>query len=871
MKLDGCGCCEGLGRRTPEVIENRPGLSAVAYRIGTHGRFLASMLAKLSDADLPALSELSSRSPSDLSIALLDGWATVADVVAFYAERIANESYLRTATERRSLVELANLIGYLPRPGVAASTYLAFTLEDTGTPDDVPVPAGARVQSVPGPGERPQVFETVEAIAGRPEHNAMRPRLVRRHPPLTPQAQAVTVRGTAAPVRKGDTVLLVCGPSERVLKTVLKVEVDAAEQRVRIDLGENPPQPAPFVFTLLPAATWTITPLKLTAMATATHVLSGSWKQADLKAFASVQKWPLVKLTKNLHAQALKILLAKPQTGVFAMRQRASIFGHSAPKHSTLPDDHKFGSTWEGRTLASEPGASSNAVDLDTRYPGIVDGSWVVLDSPGNRNVRKVAGYSEVTRTDFTLSAKVSRITLDSGSGLASHTIRGTTVHCESEELELAELPITDLVAGDRLVLDRPYLGLSVGRPVAVSGRRADLDGVEDGEVVTIAEIVFNEGYTELRFATALAHQYERASVTVNANVARATHGETKEQALGSGDANVAFQRFALPEAPLTHVPAQTPTGAESTLDVRVNGLLWQEVDFLYGRGPHDHVYITRQDDSGRTHVMFGDGRTGARVPSGQENVRATYRKGMGAEGLVHEGRLTLPMTRPLGVKSVVNPVPATDAADADDLEDLRASAPLPTLTLQRIVSLRDYESFARAFTGIGKALATWTWNGHQRGVYVTIAGADGEQLEQTGPTYTNLLAAMRAAGDPTVPLRVKSYVPAYFRLSGSIAVDPAHQAHAVLGAVAQAVRARFSFHAREFGQPVAKSEVIAAVQAVSGVTSLDLDALHRVDADVDLLDTLPAHTPRAGTDVTLAAELLLLDPRPLQLGVAAA
>ena len=44
---------------------------------------------------------LRTRDDDDFTIALLDAWATVADVLTFYQERIANESYLRTATERR--------------------------------------------------------------------------------------------------------------------------------------------------------------------------------------------------------------------------------------------------------------------------------------------------------------------------------------------------------------------------------------------------------------------------------------------------------------------------------------------------------------------------------------------------------------------------------------------------------------------------------------------------------------------------------------------------------------------------------------------------------------------------------------------------
>src|SRR5262249_2348691 len=126
--LDECGCCAADGKQTPEVIDNRPGLSAIGYRIGTHSRFKATALARLSAADVPALNGLTTRADDDFTIAMLDAWAAVGDVLTFYQERIANESYTRTATERRSLVELANLVGYIPRPGVAATAYLAFTL-----------------------------------------------------------------------------------------------------------------------------------------------------------------------------------------------------------------------------------------------------------------------------------------------------------------------------------------------------------------------------------------------------------------------------------------------------------------------------------------------------------------------------------------------------------------------------------------------------------------------------------------------------------------------------------------------------------------------------------------------------------------------
>ena len=134
-----CGCCAGSDLATPRSLVNPPGRAALDYRIGTQAAFLETMRARLREQ--PALAALTTRSSADASIALLDAWACVLDVLTFYQERIANEGFLRTAGERQSLVELARAIGYQAAPGVAASTHLVFTLEDA--------PGAAR--AAPGP------------------------------------------------------------------------------------------------------------------------------------------------------------------------------------------------------------------------------------------------------------------------------------------------------------------------------------------------------------------------------------------------------------------------------------------------------------------------------------------------------------------------------------------------------------------------------------------------------------------------------------------------------------------------------------------------------------------------------------------------
>ena len=226
-------------------------------------------------------------------------------------------------------------------------------------------------------------------------------------------------------------------------------------------------------------------------------------------------------------------------------------------------------------------------------------------------------------------------------------------------------------------------------------------------------------------------------------------------------------------------------------------------------------------------------------------------------------------MTRPLGLKGVSNPLPASGAADAEERDDARENAPLTILTLDRIVSLQDYEDFARAFAGIGKALATWTWNGERRGVLVTIAGPAGATIAKKGDPYEKLLASMLASGDPTVPLTVESYTPRLFRIIARVKVkQPDYLPEKVLPVVEQKLRDEFSFDARRFGQPVALSEVVKVMQSVEGVVAVDVDKLFRTDKDEKLNLRLDAELPRAGSEQTLAAELLTLDPRPLNLEV---
>ncbi|MGE3976716.1 MAG: putative baseplate assembly protein [Nitrospira sp.] len=893
--LNPCGCCEGLTLMTPIETTNRPGLSAIGYRVGTHASFKASMLARLSTAGSPALQLLRTRRDDDFSIGLIDAWATILDILTFYQERLANESYLLTATERRSLIEQARLIGYEPRPGVAASTFLAFTVEDTGVailpgaplpptpsgPREVLVPKGTRVQSVPGPGETAQMYETIEDLSAHPDWNSLQPRLTQPHPVRTDLEQ-VTVPGLASFVKAGDIVLIVAGsdPADEKVKQVLRVTSDPKNNRTTFDVVMTP-TPVPWIRPILTYSPFILTAPTLDNAFVRTGLLGGTrWNQRLLLSMARTYRWSRVALQTRINIPPLKPLPTEP--GIFAFRERAALFGHNAPKHKSLPSDQTksgavYGEDWEGRTLQQEqPLSGEGYIYLDRTYPAIVEGSWIVLASPTSGlepQVYRVHETAELTRADFTMTAKVTRIRVGSSEHFEKFTLRDTTVFVVSERLDLAPIPIPDVVEGNEVTLNEAYLGLEAGRWIVVTGERDDLSGVQASEVHRLAEVTLEEGLTTLTFQSALAHPYVRATVQVSGNVAAATHGESRSELLGSGDGRVPFQQFALRQPPLTYVSAPTPSGGQSTLEVRVDDQLWEEVATLYGRGPTEHIYVTRRDDNGKTTIQFGDGATGARLPTGQQNVRATYRQGIGASGLVKAVQLNLLMTKPAGVRGVTNSVDAVGAADPESLEDIRRNAALTLRTLDRIVSLQDYEDFAAAFSGVSKALATSTWTGHRRGVLLTVAGTGGVVVKETGSIYSNLVRAIQDVGDPLVPVQVASYRPAFFKAGAKIIPASGYSAELVLSAVQERLREAFSFQSRDFGQPVALSEVLTVIHRVPGVQAAQLTQLYRVDDPTapSLQTELPAMVPQSGSGAgSLGAELLTLDASPLvEIGVA--
>lgn len=1046
------------------------------------------------------LGDLRTRSTDDTSIALLDAWATVADVLSFYQERFANEAYLRTATERRSILELAKLVGYKLHPGVSASVYLAFTLEQGY--NDVVIPTGTRAQSLPGPGEMPQFFETGEPLQARAEWNNLPPR---NYQPQTMLAipQIIYLKGTNTKLKPNYPLIIIDFLGNEGFYRVLKVEADhlknvtkvtlliRGEVQLELSMLENlirpeniPEEEGPYSVSIgdyiinntvlfakilienlrnaiLPSgdsiriimeqiplleqsvrvlkalnfeilANWikkvirelhiimmnlrrrldsaqmtpyTVEGLNFEELANELYSklqaslptskkpfsreigteelrkikklitdlievlrdITGDiseqtklseinsiflqFKQLkyifdDLNFSAPRRTWvsdiydlldlgiswgepgpgvqpftripisglvlPLIRLPsiqprnslrlsrslsrtfatnsdlmpqvlttfntrlRSILYQAWGNTQVKPSPAkVIALRVTASVFGHNALENklegytgtgtATDPLIPKY-KDWQ----PTDPGdESDNIIYLDSAYESIISGGYAAIQKPESTPPQIIGGIEAVncSRTAYGISSKTTKITLPGGETWWDSAnddfdvIRGTVVYAESEMLELAEEPIADDISGDSIQLDGLFDGLNIGRWLIVSGERTDIPGTKEvyaSELVMVSGITQDimkielfggteiehpgdSPHTTIHFAEELAYTYKRDTIKIFGNVAKATHGETVNEILGSGDSSKSFQQFNLSRKPLTFLAASTPRGVKSTLEVRVNDVLWHEKETLAGLELNDRNYITQTDNDDITSPIFGDGKQGARLPTGVENVKAKYRIGIGKVGNVKAEQISLLATQPLGVKSVINPLRASGGGNRESQDQARRNTPLAVKALDRLVSVQDYADFARTYAGIAKASAARLSDGRRQVVHITIAGTDDIPIDENSDLYQNLLQAFHRNGDPYQPIEVKIRELKLVVIIAKVQVGADYIWESVEPEIRSSLLEKFGFECRELGQDVTLSEVVSTIQSVEGVSYVDVDKFDAIEEtnNVDELDDL--------------------------------
>ena len=561
---------------------NQPNLDRVGYRLGTFTSFRRAML-----DDLPRALPGWRASPTgrDRAEAVLELWAYVADVLAFYQELIANEAFLGTASRSDSLRRLAELVGYRPSPGSAAETLLAFA----ATPGaKASIPAGLRVTSQPE-GDRPAaIFETDAPLAARAEHNAIG---LSRFGEVDQFAADRLATGSARPPTavRGPSVL-----PDATRATRRTVVFEGAGLRIR---------PGAYVLLL-------DHPYEL---------------QAGTPRFGNGQLRQVVEAEEDLRAGTTTLTwLEDPATAlaqtpqVFAFRIEGAPFGHlAAGPAGALPQGDEtvleLDAVYDG--IVPRAGAPSFVVLVDTETArksfqllAVTDVDTVtatrvltlpIAVPPAPAAPRSPADGDEDAEPadpptfESTISARVTRLRLDhaiyAGPAPGQFSLRGTRILAGSEPLTPARrAALPERLTGAALTLDGLHPELEPGRQVVVRGAPLE-GGALQAESALLGLITLDEqaGTTSVTLRPPLRGVYARSTTKVLANVVPASQGETvRDEILGSGDGSP-WQAFQLRKRPLTHLPAASEDAeqaVESTLRVTVDGVRWLLREGFLGR-----------------------------------------------------------------------------------------------------------------------------------------------------------------------------------------------------------------------------------------------------------------------------------------------
>ncbi|MFD7258428.1 hypothetical protein [Streptomyces sp. NPDC059874] len=774
----------------------------------------------------PALQGWRSRAPGEAGVLLLELWAYVLDVVGFYDETIAHECFVRTARLPGSLRELVALLGYVPRPAVAATVALAALADGT---DAVRLPAGTAFRSAALPdGGPPQVFELDTDIIIHPRWNAWPLAAVRPDVLPAPAEAALLLDPRGAALTPGDTIL-VTRPGGGQVVTVVSTGTYTADDGATYATASLDRPPG------LPAGT--------------------SLAQVELlRPGGTVGLWKLPAPDDMLLAAGLAHLgRIKSIAGAVSAAGSMSAIG-PAVDHLTAPSagiiGHLFGSRGDGPTLSV--GTDSTTLVLDGLHRQVRAGEAVIVSKGDEHRWFRIVAVAEEPRTvtpalttelkdaagkktgsvtSPAVTVPVTTLTLDASANDPARkqspadsdwSVADAAALVVRTGLRPAGRPVLPhrpgLAADDPLAVEAPVLPApAAGSASGLPGRFLLVPAAGEGATVSGALDPATRHFTP-DAGTGWAGTLT-APVTLHGNVLTATRGEhVAREVLGTGDATVAWQRFTLAKKPLTHLAAPgTDSGVRAALEVSAGGRRWREVPSFTNAGPLDEVYLTRPGPDGATDVVFGGGERGARLPTGAV-VTARYRFGAGAQS-PSAGSVTQIAGPVPGLAQVLQPVAAWGGADAEGPTSLRQRAPRSALLLGRAVSLADVAAVAAGVPGVENVRVDRRWSARRQRLVLRLAFIGPPELAPS------VARAVRAVTDPCTPVEAEAAPAHPGRLVIDVAADPRYESATVAASVHQALaggqESPLAPARLGVGGPLMRSVLFESVLAVEGAVAV--------------------------------------------------
>jgi len=798
----------------PKRPENRPGLSHIDYRIGTYSDFREVLLRNLNkDAVLSAWTH---RGSDDPGIALLEGASILGDILTFYQELYANEAYLRTAQWRESIADLVRLLGYRLSPGLGGKATFAFEVKGD---KPVVIPADFSIKAQVEGTEQPVDFETMKETIAYPSisrFNLYRHLYIPMITQVTKEFYIFSPDQYLNPVKleKGDRLMIgdpypVANPTRLInsevvivgeirelhgrklykIKGALKRSGSTSEiagfklGRSFHHFGYNAPKQ-----DITISSDGTVSAVNVLTV----RRLSAPTKFDFTKPKIEIDEFPLAEEVKDLPSGGKLLIQSLQYTVAGSPVQRAS-FTHVR----TIKDITSITMRW---------GALSGASSLITLNAAI-------NESPYSSALLDRIHFHEVLSPLLKLHAGVQETSMVKGNELCFY---GTDTEVQS-------------MKGRNLLFEKPGAHSFIASVTSIQSLSPAVSARPWLRRITLDRDV---NYTDFPNETPIVNVY--------GNLTEATQGKTeKEAVLGNGDNRQKFQAFKLPKAPLTYhnSPGETPPEVPE-LQIYVNDRLWKMAPSFFGRSPKEEIYIVREDANGDSWVQFGDGKTGVRLHSGIRNVVAKYRTGTGAYGALKEETTVQPGGKLNRLDKIQLPGVASGGSEPESGDNAREAAPGKIQSLDRLVSLKDFESEALAISGITKVKATWDLVDNTPAVVLTVlmeTGRDAEFSEIQGiiNNYNKCRGPQRFHVDVRQGKRLYVYIDAAFGL------HPAFREELVKKSIKEALgisgkgcngidgsHGLFGLPERQFGQNEYATRIEGIIQNVEGVVWAEVKAL---------------------------------------------
>ncbi|WP_298770738.1 hypothetical protein [uncultured Shewanella sp.] len=391
--------------------------------------------------------------------------------------------------------------------------------------------------------------------------------------------------------------------------------------------------------------------------------------------------------------------------------------------------------------------------------------------------------------------------------------------------------PVIEITPKSWMIAANETLAVEKDQTITASWLGADKTSNQCSELLEVSECYDLERETYIRFTTPFVHYYDVSTVQFFGNLVPAVHGETVQKELIATTAlGQPFQRYQLHRSPLTiYQDEQGELHHLLNIEMRLSGSRerhssvsekWQQTSDILHSGSHQRHYEVNINGKGKTEILFGDGIHGRIPQTGIENVFAHYRFGGGAKGNLPVGAIKLLRNKPLGVKSVFNPLPCEGGADPVVAGSLRERAPQSLHFQNVIISSDDCLQHARQYAGVFQATLTSLIDKHQP-IWVICIDTPDLLIKEKRQLAKELTASINAILSHPVVVKVVLARVRYFYVSAQVWVKNLSTCPNIADELSQFLANDYLNNSHSLGKDIDVAHVTARLQAHSAVSGV--------------------------------------------------